>query len=184
MVLFTLFSFLVSTAALVDRKIKGLLRRPTLITQPPGVDGIKTEVTDYVAVIATIPPAAPAKEWIAESPGIVEGCNGDGGDGKHDFGGSFVHHLNINKHVTSASIVDVRSEAGTSSAEWGCTILQSNYDGACTITGSSSRQHNEGCCEDAFLGECAESCPYLRQGLQKTQSINRVSLSESMSYEG
>jgi len=53
------------------------------------VDGIEAEVTDYVAVIATMPPAAPAKEWIVESPGIVEGCNGDEGDGEHDFGGSF-----------------------------------------------------------------------------------------------
>ena len=129
MVLFTLFSFLVSTAALVDRKIKGLSRRPTVITQPPdSVDGIKAEVTDYVAVIATMPPAAPAKEWIAESPSIVGGRNGNEGDGKRDFGGSFrssPEHKYPNKHVTSTSMVGVRSRtAGTSSADGRKGVVQ------------------------------------------------------------
>ena len=65
MVPFTLFSFLVSTAALVDRKIKGLAYRPsvsTFIAQSTEMDDAKADATDYVAVIATMPPAAPAKE--------------------------------------------------------------------------------------------------------------------------
>jgi len=41
------------------------------ITQSPGEMTFKAEVTDYVAVMATMPPAAPAREWIAESLGIV-----------------------------------------------------------------------------------------------------------------
>ena len=44
--------------------------------------GVKVDTTDYVAVIATMPPAAPAKEWIAESLDIVEDTGGDEGDGK------------------------------------------------------------------------------------------------------
>jgi len=44
----------------------------------------KADATDYVAVIATMPPAAPAKEWTTESSGIVESCSGDEGDGKQD----------------------------------------------------------------------------------------------------
>ena len=71
---FTLSSFLVSTAALVDRKIRGLARRPnvSVCTSFTGTNDVKADVTDYVAVIAMMPPAAPAKEWIAESLGIVE----------------------------------------------------------------------------------------------------------------
>ena len=69
------------------------------------MDGIKVEVTDYVAVIATMPPAAPAREWIAESPGIVESCSKYEGDAKRMWRGlSFVHRL---KHVTSDSTADV-----------------------------------------------------------------------------
>ena len=52
------------------------------------MSGVKADATDYVAVIATMPPAAPAKEWIAESLDIVEDCDGDKGDGKqglHSF---------------------------------------------------------------------------------------------------
>lgn len=45
-------------------------------------------MTDYVAVIATTPPAAPAKEWIVESPGIAERRNGNREDGKRDAGGN------------------------------------------------------------------------------------------------
>lgn len=50
----------VSTAALVDRKIKGLknIRQRTV--------KLYSE-TCYVAVMATIPPAAPAMEWMNES---------------------------------------------------------------------------------------------------------------------
>ena len=79
---FTLFSLLVSTAALVDRKIKGLTYRQTFATQSVEVSDVRAGVTNYVAVIATMPPTAPAKEWIVESPGIVKGCEGDGGDSK------------------------------------------------------------------------------------------------------
>jgi len=50
--------------------------------QSTEMSGVKAYATDYVAVIATMPPAAPAKEWIAESLDIVEDCNGDEGDGK------------------------------------------------------------------------------------------------------
>ena len=136
-----------------------------------------------------MPPAAPAKEWIVESPGIVESCNGDEGDGKHGCGGSFAHHPNINKHVTSfhddgCSIESGRNLVGTNSAERGRTILQSNYNGGCTMTRSSSRRHNGEYCEDAFLGERAESYPYLRQCLRKTQSVNRVSLCDPTSCRG
>ena len=82
-------------------------------------------------------------------------------------------------------MADVRSKAeGTSSAEGGWTILQPNYKGGCAITGSSSRLHNAGYCEDAFLGERAESYPYLRQCLRKTQSTNRVSFCDLESYKG
>lgn len=51
------------------------------LTRPGGVNEIKTVGTDYVAVIAMMPPAAPAKEWIEESPGIVESRNRDEGEG-------------------------------------------------------------------------------------------------------
>ena len=51
-------------------------------TQCTGTNDAKAEMTDYVAVIATIPPAAPAKEWIVESLGIVKSYNGGGGDGE------------------------------------------------------------------------------------------------------
>jgi len=51
------------------------------------------------------------------------------------------------------------------------------------MTWSSSRRHNAECCEDAFLGERAESYPYLRRCLQKPQSVNMVSLREPTSYK-
>lgn len=86
MVSFTLFSFLVSTAALVDKKIKGLQHE---VNVHNSVHASNAEATDYVAVIATMPPAAPAKEWIVESPGIVESRNGGEGDGKCRFEGSY-----------------------------------------------------------------------------------------------
>ena len=44
------------------------------------MDDAKADATDYVAVIATMPPAAPAKEWIVESPGIVGSRNEGEGD--------------------------------------------------------------------------------------------------------
>jgi hypothetical protein len=74
---FTLFSFLVSTAALVDRKIRGLPHRRRVNARDLAHAGTE-EATDYVAVIATMPPAAPAKEWITESPGIVGSRDVDG----------------------------------------------------------------------------------------------------------
>ena len=55
----------------------------TFTTQPRRVNEVKALATDYVAVIAIMPPAAPAKEWIEESLGIVEGWVWDEGDGKY-----------------------------------------------------------------------------------------------------
>lgn len=62
----TLRSFLVSTAALVERKTKGL----TEANYKVNVFTRKT-ITYYVALMATIPPAAPAMEWITESLAMV-----------------------------------------------------------------------------------------------------------------
>ena len=50
-----------------------------------GANAVKAVATDYVAVIAMMPPAAPAKEWIEESPGIIESCKCSG----NERGGKF-----------------------------------------------------------------------------------------------
>ena len=60
-----------------------------------------------MAVIATMPPAAPAREWIAESLGIVESCNGDE-DGGHHFDPSLIQP-GMWGHVT-CDIANVRSK--------------------------------------------------------------------------
>ena len=57
----------VSTAALVDKKIKGLRNIRSRIVELYGE-------TCYVAVMATIPPAAPAMEWMNESLAIFCKC--------------------------------------------------------------------------------------------------------------
>ena len=53
-----------------------------LTTQPTRINKVKAVVTNYVAVIAIMPPAAPANEWIEESLDIVRGCNEDERDGE------------------------------------------------------------------------------------------------------
>jgi hypothetical protein len=121
-----------------------------------------------------MPPAAPAKEWITESPGIVESRDVDGECG---FKGS--SHLIRKVLKVGLMTRDIglherqtldREVLGIGWREGG-TVLQCY----CVqwLMQSSSRRHNAEYYGDVYLGEPAESYQYLRRYLQKPQSVNK-----------